>query len=82
MFLWIVPGALRPAVPQEYPLGPQITKDGTAVLVEDYASLPISTARKEVAPYPPPVDYGAQLGRATSFHSEPANAPSTETRFS
>src|SRR5580704_16954663 len=48
--LWIVPGALRPAFSQEYPSGLQIAKDGTAVLVEDYASLPVSTARKEALP--------------------------------
>jgi hypothetical protein len=81
LFACMVLGAAKPAVSQEYPPGAQITKDGTAVLVEDYASLPISTARKEAAPYPPPVDYNVQLGRATSFHSEPANAPSAKKRF-
>jgi hypothetical protein len=81
LLLWIVLGAIQPAVSQEYPHGPQITKDGTAVLVEDYASLPISTARKEAAPYPPPIDYSVQLGRATSFHSEPDDAPLAKKRF-
>src|ERR1035438_8531346 len=79
--LWIALGAIKPALSQEYPPGPQITMDGTAVLVQDYASLPLSTARKEVAPYPPPADYNVQLGRPTSFHSEPTDAPSSKKRF-
>lgn len=79
--LWMVPVAIKPFAAQEYPRGPQITKDGSAVLVEDYASLPISTPRKEAAPYPPPVDYGVQLGRPTSFHFEPDGAPLSKKRF-
>jgi Glucose / Sorbosone dehydrogenase len=81
LLLWSVVGAVKPAVSQEYPPAPQITKDGTAVLVEDYASLPVSTARKETAPYPPPVDYKVQLGRPTSFRSEPDGAPLAKKRF-
>jgi hypothetical protein len=81
VLLWISLGAIKPAVSQEYPSSPQITKDGTAVLVQDYASLPLSTARKEAAPYPPPVDYSVQLGRPTSFHSEPDGAPLAKKRF-
>ncbi len=81
MLLWIFLGGIQPAVSQEYPSSPQITKDGTAVLVEDYASLPVSTARKEGVAYPPPVDYSVQLGRVTSFHSEPDGAPLAKKRF-
>jgi Glucose / Sorbosone dehydrogenase len=81
MLLWVAPGALEPAFSQQYPSGVQITKDETAVLVEDYASLPISTSRKETASYPPPVDYNTQLGRVTSLHSEPANASLANNRF-
>jgi len=81
MLLWIYLGAIQPAVSQEYPPSPQITKDGTAVLVQDYASLPLSTARKEAAPYPPPVDHSVQLGRVTSFHSEPDGASQAKKRF-
>jgi len=79
--LWIVLGAITPALSQEYPPSAQITKDGTAVLVQDYASLPLSNGRKEAASYPPPVDYSAQLGRANSLHSEPDNAPLAKKRF-
>jgi hypothetical protein len=81
VLLWIALGAIKPAVSQEYPPGPQITKDGTALLVQDYANLPLSTARKEAAPYPPAVDYSVQLGRPTSFHSEPDGAPLAKKRF-
>ena len=28
----------------QYPSGPQITKDGTAVVLQDYASLPLSSS--------------------------------------
>jgi Glucose / Sorbosone dehydrogenase len=79
--LWVLLVAMKPGIPQEYPPSPQIAKDGTAVVVQDYASLPISTARKEAAPYPPPVDYTVQLGRPTSFHSEPDGAPLAKKRF-
>jgi hypothetical protein len=79
--LWIVLATGRPALSQGYPPGPQISKDGTAVLVQDYASLPLSTARKEGALYPPRVDYSVQLGPPTSFHSEPASAPLAKKRF-
>jgi hypothetical protein len=81
ILLWMFLGAIQPAFSQQYPTSPQITKDGTALLVEDYATLPLSTARKEAAPYPPAVDYGVQLGRVTSFHSEPDGAPLAKNRF-
>jgi hypothetical protein len=81
ILLWILLGAIQPARSQEYPPSPQITKDGTAILVQDYASLPLSTSRKEAAPYPPPVDHSVQLGRATSFRSEPDGAPLAKKRF-
>jgi Glucose / Sorbosone dehydrogenase len=64
----------------QYPSRPQISKDGTAVLLEDYATLPLSspthggvTSRT--------IDYKAQLGRVTSLRSEPANAPLANSRF-
>ena len=64
----------------QYPSKPQIRKDGTAVLIEDYASLPLSSgtlpgAKKGV------IDFKGQLGRATSLRSEPAGAPLAASRF-
>lgn len=69
-----------PVAAQQYPSGPQITKDGTAILVEDYASVPPSSLRKD-GPYPAPVNYQDQLGRPNSFRSEPPDAPQSKTRF-
>ena len=64
----------------QYPSSPQLKKDGTSVLLEDYASLPFSSLKKDV-PYPPPIDYQDQLGRANSLRSEPADAPNSDKRF-
>ena len=63
----------------QYPSSPQITKDGTAVLIEDYASLPLSSVTTDT--YPPVIDFHGQLGRVNSLRSEPANAPRSSSRF-
>ena len=63
----------------QYPSGPQITKDGTAVLLQDYASLPLSS--RTTGGYPPPIDFAGQLGRVNFLRSEPANAPQSSSRF-
>jgi Glucose / Sorbosone dehydrogenase len=64
----------------QYPSRSQISKDGTAVLLEDYASLPLSSPTHGGVTSRP-IDYKAQLGRVTSLHSEPVNAPLTNSRF-
>ena len=64
----------------QYPPAPQLKKDGTSVLLEDYASLPFSSLKKD-GPYPSPIDYQDQLGRANSLRSEPADAPNSDKRF-
>ena len=63
----------------QYPSAPQITRDGTAVLLEDYASLPLSSLQAQTDP--PTIDFQDQLGRANSLSSEPANAPQSSSRF-
>jgi len=63
----------------QYPAGPQITKDGTAVLLENYASLPLSSRTRDR--YPPPIDYGNQLGRVNFLRSETADAPLSSSRY-
>lgn len=73
-------GSRAPIARAQYPSHPQIAKDGTAVLLEDYVSLPLSSgtlpgAKKGV------IDFKGQLGRATSMRSEPANAPLAASRF-
>jgi hypothetical protein len=74
-------GQIATASETVYPAKPEVVFDGTAVLVEDYASLPISTARKEADPYPPPTNFNVQLGRPTSMRSEPSGAPMAGKRF-
>ena len=66
--------------PLQYPSAPQVFKDGTAILIEDYANVPLSSQLND-HPYPPPIDYHGQLGRVVSLRSEPANAPLSSTRF-
>src|ERR1051326_2704169 len=63
----------------QYPSGPQITKDGTALTLQDYASLPISS--RTFTTYPPTNYYADQLGRVNFLRSEPSNAPLSSARF-
>ncbi len=63
-----------------YPAAPQLKYNGTALLLEDYASLPLSGRRND-GPYPGNVDMTDQLGRANSLRSEPADAPQADKRF-
>ena len=71
--------ALR-AQDASYPPAPQLKTNGTTLLLEDYATMPLS-GRKNDGPYPAPVDMTDQLGRANSLRSEPAAAPQSEKRF-
>jgi len=66
--------------PLQYPTTSQITKDGTAILIEDYANPPLSSAMGDHA-YPPPIDYNGMLARVDSMRSEPADAPLASTRL-
>jgi len=63
----------------QYPPGAQITKDGTAVLLQDYASAPLSSAMKDA--YPAPIDYQEELARVNTLHSEPSRSPRSASRF-
>src|SRR5690348_17246732 len=73
---WIIPLCL---VQAQYPTAPQITKDGTAVSIQDYASLPLST--RTTGSYPPPINFSDQLGRVNFLRSEPESAPLAGSRF-
>jgi hypothetical protein len=68
-----------PVIRAQYPSSSQVSKAGIAVLLEDYASLPLSTPVGDT--YPAPINYRGQLGRANSLRSEPANAPKASSRF-
>lgn len=63
----------------QYPSSPQITKDGTAVSLAEYASLPLSS--RTTGAYPPAINYAGQLGRVNFLRSEPTNAPLSASRF-
>ena len=64
----------------QFPPAPQIKKDGTALKIEDYASLPLSSLRLEGA-YPPAFDARGQLGKSNMLISEPAAAPQAAARL-
>jgi hypothetical protein len=75
----------------QYPSAPQIRKDGTAVLLEDYASVPLSGPTRhagvEVGFVPlqdarnGAINFKGELARVTSLRSEPANAPLAASRL-
>ena len=64
----------------QYPPQAEIHKDGTAILLEDYASLPLSSPT-HAGKAQGTIDYAAQLGRVNSLRSEPADAPLAASRF-
>jgi len=53
----------------------RIAKGGTAVLLEDYAALPLSGRAISS------IDFAGQLGRVNFLRSEPSDAPSSDERF-
>src|ERR1019366_3722277 len=67
-------------VSAQYPTHSQVSKDGTAVLLEDYANLPLSSPTHGGV-NTNTIDFEDELGRVTSLRSEPANAPLAATRF-
>jgi hypothetical protein len=64
----------------QYPSQSQVSKDGTSVLLEDYASLPLSSPTHGGA-NSSTIDFKGELGRVTSMRSEPGNAPMAASRF-
>jgi len=67
-------------VSAQYPSQPQVSKDGTAVLLEDYANLPLS-GPTHGGKAPGAIDFKGQVGRVTSLRSEPADAPLAASRL-
>ena len=72
--------AAVPAAFAQYPTQSQVSKDGTAVMLEDYANPPLSNATHSGA-NSSAIDYKLQLGRVTSMRAEPANAPLAASRI-
>ena len=64
----------------QYPSQSQVAKDGTAVLLEDYANPPLSSPTHGGATQKT-INFKAPLGRLTSLRSEPAHAPLAASRF-
>jgi hypothetical protein len=71
---------LLPVVQAQYPAESQVRKDGTALLIEDYADLPLSSLMGDNA-YPPPIDFKGQLARVNSLRSEPSSPSGSASRF-
>ena len=69
-----------PAAWAQYPTQPQVKKDGTTVMLEDYVSLPLSSATHGGA-NTTAIDYKGQLGRITALRAEPSNAPLALSRI-
>src|ERR1700731_4607115 len=67
-------------VSAQYPSQSQVSKDGTAVLLEDYANLPPSSPTHG-GKAPGPIDVKGQFGRVNSLRAEPADAPLAASRF-
>src|ERR1051325_2440314 len=65
---------------QTYP-PPPIVKDGTAILLRDYASLPLSGRGGSISSFGPNVNLSDQLGRVNFLRSEPSAAPLASSRF-
>src|SRR3974390_3637072 len=62
-----------PVAGAQYPSTPQVQKDGTTLLLEDYASPPFSNPRKNGVPVTS-IDFHQQLNRVNSLRSELAVA--------
>ena len=77
---WPVCLAAVPAAFAQYPTQSQVSKDGTAVMLEDYANPPLSNATHSGA-NSSAIDYKLQLGRVSSMRAEPANAPLAASRI-
>src|SRR5437870_13385873 len=66
----------------KYPAESQLKKDGTAILLEDFANLPLSSPTNGgvTGVTSAAINFRAQLGRANYLRSEPANAPRAASR--
>jgi len=72
--------ATGPAALAQYPAQSQVSKDGTAILLEDYANPPLSSPTHGGA-NSTAIDYKTQLGRVNTLRPEPANAPLAASRI-
>jgi len=66
--------------PLNYPSKSQVGKDGTSVLLEDYATPPLSSMTHGGI-HEGEINFKGQLSSVNSLRSEPANAPLAASRF-
>src|SRR5262245_51738183 len=64
-----------------YPSTFEVTNNGAAVLLEDYAALPISGRGGSITNFAANANLADQLARPTFLRSEPTNAPLSAVRF-
>jgi hypothetical protein len=64
-----------------YPNDFQVTRGGAAVLLEDYATLPLSGRGGSITSFGANLNLADQLARPTFLRSEPANAALADSRF-
>ncbi|MBZ5660128.1 MAG: PQQ-dependent sugar dehydrogenase [Acidobacteriia bacterium] len=64
----------------QYPTKSQVSKDGMSVLLENYASAPLSNPT-HAGKASNEIDFKAELGRVTSMRIEPGDAPLANARF-
>ncbi len=76
----LLAGCLAAAAFAQYPSKSQIGKDGTTVLLVDYANPPLSSATHGGANMTQ-INFKGQLGRVSSLRAEPANAPLAASRI-
>src|SRR5258708_14163216 len=67
--------------PLQYPSKSEVGKDGTTVLLEDYANPPLSSMTHAGAPAGE-INFNGQLGRVNSLPSVPPAPPSSAAPFS
>jgi hypothetical protein len=64
-----------------YPSVPLIITNGTQVVLENFATLPLSGRGGDIDNFSPPPNMGDQLARANFLVSEPDGAPLSSNRF-
>src|ERR1700693_5820398 len=72
--------AAAPAAVAQYPTQSQVSKDGPAVVREDYATPPLASATHGGA-NSTAIDYKGQLGRVNTLRTEPVGAPLASSRI-
>jgi hypothetical protein len=80
LLFWITLAVAHRVGAQTYP-PPPIVKDGTAILIQDYANLPLSGRGGSITSFGANVNTNDQLGRVNFLRSEPTNAALSSVRF-